>query len=207
MVEILGISTPAPTRRAPATAHRFRDDIQGLRAVAVLAVLGYHAGIPALSGGFVGVDVFLVISGYLITGLLLREIAATGRLSLAGFYARRARRLLPAAAVVLAAVALVSLIALPVTRWYAIAGDIAASALYIVNWHLAARTTDYLVVSRAYVARVSICCRTALLMAAHRLGASPERRPNIAAGSGRGAGSRPTGGTSGLRCAGAARRG
>src|SRR5215210_6325145 len=69
----------------------FRSDVEGLRAVAVVAVVGYHAGVPGLPGGYVGVDVFFVISGFLITGLLWRELAATSRLSLAGFYARRAR--------------------------------------------------------------------------------------------------------------------
>jgi peptidoglycan/LPS O-acetylase OafA/YrhL len=81
--------------------HDYRADIDGLRAVAVLAVIAYHAFPQALPGGFVGVDVFFVISGYLITGIVAREIAA-GRFSLKAFYARRARRILPALAVVLA---------------------------------------------------------------------------------------------------------
>ncbi|WP_324650871.1 acyltransferase family protein [Georgenia sp. H159] len=131
----------APTTvRAP----RFRGDIQGLRAVAVLLVLGYHAGVPLLSGGYVGVDVFFVISGFLITGLTVRELEQTGRLSLRGFYARRARRLLPATAVVFTAVTVLTLVALPVTRWREIAGDVAASAVYLVNWRLADRSIDYL---------------------------------------------------------------
>ncbi|WP_035812737.1 acyltransferase family protein, partial [Jiangella gansuensis] len=67
----------------------FRADIEGLRAVAVGLVLAYHAGLPLVSGGFVGVDVFFVVSGFLITGLILREIETTGRLRLARFYARR----------------------------------------------------------------------------------------------------------------------
>ncbi|WP_074946429.1 acyltransferase family protein [Jiangella alba] len=125
-------------------AQRFRGDIQGLRAVAVLAVLGFHAGLPFMSGGFVGVDVFFVISGFLITGLIDREIGRTGRLSLTRFWARRARRLLPATAVVLGAVAAITLIVLPVTRWPAIAWDIATSALYVVNWRLADESVNYL---------------------------------------------------------------
>ena len=93
----------AATRRAdlplPArSAHR--PEIDGLRALAVLAVVAYHAEVPWLPGGFVGVDVFFVISGYLITGLLVREVETRGRLSVAGFYGRRARRLLPVAALV-----------------------------------------------------------------------------------------------------------
>ena len=78
----------------------FRPDIEGLRAVAILLVVAYHAAVPGFSGGFIGVDVFVVVSGYLITGLLVREMEATGGLDLRRFYARRARRLLPAAALV-----------------------------------------------------------------------------------------------------------
>src|SRR5690606_586713 len=82
----------APARSA---RPRFRGDVQGLRAVAVLLVLAYHAGVPFVTGGYVGVDVFFVISGFLITGLVVREVEQTGRLSLSRFYARRAKRLLP----------------------------------------------------------------------------------------------------------------
>src|SRR5436305_13739282 len=85
----------------------FRPDIEGLRAVAILLVVGFHAGIPILQGGFIGVDVFFVISGYLITRLLIAEIESTGRLSFLGFYARRARRLLPASVLTLIVTVLV----------------------------------------------------------------------------------------------------
>src|SRR5215471_3865395 len=78
-----------------------RNDIQGLRAVAVILVVLDHAGVPFVSGGFVGVDVFFVLSGFLITGLLLAEARATGSISLVDFYVRRARRILPAAALTL----------------------------------------------------------------------------------------------------------
>ena len=87
------------------TTDGFRPDIQGLRAIAVGAVVLCHLGIGPFPGGYVGVDVFFAISGFLITGLMLREVDRTGRLSLAGFYARRARRILPAASVVLLATA------------------------------------------------------------------------------------------------------
>ena len=70
---------------------RHRDDIQGLRAIAVLLVVLAHAGVPFLAGGFVGVDVFFVLSGYLITGLLLADALQSGRVSLVRFYVRRAR--------------------------------------------------------------------------------------------------------------------
>src|SRR5918995_1123593 len=103
----------AASEGSPAEGHLkppkegFRPDVEGLRAVAVGAVLLYHAGVPFAPGGYVGVDVFFVISGYLITGLLLRELEKTGTLSLARFYSRRAKRLLPLTVVVLGAVVLV----------------------------------------------------------------------------------------------------
>jgi peptidoglycan/LPS O-acetylase OafA/YrhL len=126
-----------------------RRDIQGLRAVAVAVVLLFHAGIPGLEGGFVGVDVFFVISGFLITGLIVREVRRTGHLSLLAFYARRARRLLPATAVVFAAIAVATLLVLPSTRWESIAGDLVASSLYVINWRLAASSVDYLASDQA----------------------------------------------------------
>ena len=90
---------PRRERQAPAAPHAFRPDIQGLRAVAVLLVVADHVwGVPG--GGFVGVDVFFVISGFLITTLLVRERRDTGRVDLRGFWTRRARRLLPALLVV-----------------------------------------------------------------------------------------------------------
>src|SRR5918995_19566 len=80
----------------------YRPDIDGLRAIAVAIVVAFHAGVPGFGGGFVGVDVFFVISGFLITGLLVEELRETGSISLSRFYARRVRRLLPALALVLA---------------------------------------------------------------------------------------------------------
>jgi peptidoglycan/LPS O-acetylase OafA/YrhL len=89
-------------------ASAYRADIDGLRAVSVVAVMAFHSGLPFCRGGFVGVDVFFVISGYLITGLLLAEHERHGRISLAGFWARRVRRLAPALLFVLAATLLLS---------------------------------------------------------------------------------------------------
>src|SRR5918997_2828483 len=83
-----------------AMGNQLRGDIQGLRALAVLIVIAAHAGVPFVPGGFVGVDVFFVISGFLIAGLLYREVLASGGFSLGGFWARRARRILPAATLV-----------------------------------------------------------------------------------------------------------
>jgi peptidoglycan/LPS O-acetylase OafA/YrhL len=120
----------------------FRGDIEGLRAVAVLLVLVDHAGLP-LTGGFVGVDVFFVISGFLITSLLLSELVEHRRISLRGFYGRRARRLLPGAVAVLLVTALLTILFIPRTRWVDIAYDIGASAIYGQNWRLAAQAVDY----------------------------------------------------------------
>ncbi|MFB9659877.1 acyltransferase family protein [Glycomyces mayteni] len=143
---------PIPTPAAPAAATKepgarpshWRPDIEGLRALAVGAVIASHIGFFYAEGGFIGVDVFFVISGFLITSLLLREIDRTGRVSITGFYARRAVRLLPAAAVVLAATLAAAWIWLPRTRLPDIATDAAAAALNVVNIRLAREGTEYL---------------------------------------------------------------
>lgn len=136
--------TPSPTG-----SESFRPDIEGMRAVAVLLIMLYHAGIPMVPGGYIGVDVFFVISGFLITGLLLRELEATGTISRTRFYARRIRRLLPAAALVMVAVAVLTFIALPTLRWAGVAADIRWSALYLVNWRFAGQAVDYLAAEEA----------------------------------------------------------
>ncbi|GAA2276975.1 SGNH hydrolase domain-containing protein [Glycomyces scopariae] len=136
---------PAATTKDPsARPSHWRPDIEGLRAFAVLAVIASHIGFYYSEGGFIGVDVFFVISGFLITSLLLREIDRTGRVSIAGFYARRAVRLLPAAALVLAATLAAAWFWLPRTRLPGIATDAAAAALNVVNLRLASEGTDYL---------------------------------------------------------------
>ncbi|MDJ0382030.1 acyltransferase family protein [Streptomyces sp. G-G2] len=131
-------SGPSPHRSA------FRPDIEGLRAVAVLAVLAFHAGIPGMAGGFVGVDVFFVISGYLITGLLVREAITTGRIRLGDFFSRRARRLLPSAAVVLGAVAVAGAWLTVPLRRTGLEYDVVAAALSFANWRFVSQQTDYL---------------------------------------------------------------
>lgn len=138
--------TSSDTRARNSSGRRaaFRPDIEGLRAVAIGLVLLYHAGVPWLPGGFVGVDVFFVISGFLITGLLIREIESDGRVSLRRFYARRAKRLLPATGVVLAFTAGASWLTASVVEWRDFGLDIVSSALYVVNWRLAGRSVDYL---------------------------------------------------------------
>lgn len=127
-----------------ANAHAFRPDIEGLRAVAILLVVAAHAGVPAMAGGFVGVDVFFVISGYLITRLLQAEWEGQGRIDIAGFYARRLRRLLPAFMVVVAAVvAAIWIVYAPIEQGPLLSSALAAS-LYFSNVHYALEATNYL---------------------------------------------------------------
>jgi peptidoglycan/LPS O-acetylase OafA/YrhL len=127
------------------TSATFRRDIQGLRAVAVGLVVAEHVlGVPR--GGFVGVDVFFVISGYLIIGLLLREHDATRRIDLPAFALRRVRRLAPAAAVVLGATVLLAFAFLPAGRAEQTAVDAGWAAVLLANWHFAVAQTDYFAV-------------------------------------------------------------
>jgi peptidoglycan/LPS O-acetylase OafA/YrhL len=137
------VTTPLPASGARQTRPRFRTDIQALRAVAVLAVVVNHLSAGWLTGGYVGVDVFFVISGFLITGHLDKEIADTGRVRLGAFYARRVRRLLPAALLVLGVSVVAAYFLLPYPRWAAIANEAVAGATYWENWLLAARSVDY----------------------------------------------------------------
>ncbi|KQY47500.1 acyltransferase family protein [Cellulomonas sp. Root137] len=136
-----GAATTRPTRRG-AVRTGFRPDIEGLRALAVGLVIVSHAfGFPA--GGFVGVDVFFVISGFLITGLLLKEHARTGRISFADFYRRRARRILPMSTLVLVLTVGASYALYFASRAQQIAVDGLWSLLFSANWRFAAVGTDY----------------------------------------------------------------
>lgn len=121
-----------------------RRDIEGLRAIAVLIVVAYHAGFPGWSGGFVGVDVFFVLSGFLITSLLINERETDGRIALRSFYARRIRRLLPISSVVAVTAVIAALAVLPSTSFSSLGTDVAAAAGFFVNIVFAARGTDYL---------------------------------------------------------------
>ena len=123
---------------------RFRPDIHGLRAVAVLLVVLYHAGLPGLHGGYVGVDVFFVISGFVITGLLLRERAERRRTSLARFYGRRARRIIPAATLVIVVVALATYRVLGPITGNQTAIDARWTAVFLANFHFASEGSNYL---------------------------------------------------------------
>jgi peptidoglycan/LPS O-acetylase OafA/YrhL len=142
-------ATPVPTASVPAATGGeakggFRADVQALRAVAVLLVVLYHAHVPGLTGGYIGVDVFFVISGFLITGLLVREQDRTGRISLLKFYGRRMRRIMPAAALVLIATVVASYHWLGFIRGAYIAEDAEWSSVFLANFHFAAVGSDYL---------------------------------------------------------------
>ena len=128
-------------QRAPKTG--FRPDIEGLRAVAVLAVVLFHAGVPGVGGGFIGVDVFFVISGFLITGMLWREVSTTGGVRLGRFYGARARRLLPASATVGVVTAIGSAILLSPLEVRDVLKDGIACALYVGNYRFAQQGIDY----------------------------------------------------------------
>jgi len=116
------------------STHR-RADIQGLRALAVLLVVAYHAGLP-LHGGFAGVDVFFVISGFVITATLVRELSETGRIRLGHFYARRVRRLFPALTVMLVFVALVGTLGSPIAAQETAGMTGIAATLFSANYYL-----------------------------------------------------------------------
>ncbi|HEX7160833.1 MAG TPA: acyltransferase family protein [Trebonia sp.] len=141
--EKLSAKAEAATGEKP-KGRGFRPDIQGMRALAVGMVVIYHLYPSLLPGGFAGVDVFFVISGFLITGHLLREYHKTGRIALLDFWGRRAKRLVPAAALVLTVTWLASRFVLPATRLADTASQIKASALYYQNWQLAWNAVDYL---------------------------------------------------------------
>lgn len=145
---------PAPSGPARSSGHSalparweglgFRTDIQGLRAVAIVLVLLSHAGFGFAAGGYVGVDVFFVVSGFLITTLLVKEAHDTGKISIAGFYARRARRILPAASAVTIATVVGTWMWFPPTRFDAVMQDAFTVIVYVVNYRFIAEQTEYL---------------------------------------------------------------
>jgi peptidoglycan/LPS O-acetylase OafA/YrhL len=125
------------------SGHSRRQEIQALRAIAVLLVVLFHLWPHAVPGGFVGVDVFFAISGFLITGMLVRDVERTGTVSLTAFWARRARRLLPAPLLVILACAVATAAFVPLTAWDRFFAEFRASTAYVENWHLAATSVDY----------------------------------------------------------------
>jgi peptidoglycan/LPS O-acetylase OafA/YrhL len=120
-----------------------RRDIDGLRGLAVLLVVLFHTQTGIASGGFIGVDVFFVLSGYLITTNLLREAEATGRICLSTFYARRFKRLLPMSCLVLVFIVVAGKFILPKRDWAALSNDVQSAALYYANVHFGHRVTNY----------------------------------------------------------------
>ncbi|SDQ66718.1 SGNH hydrolase domain-containing protein [Quadrisphaera sp. DSM 44207] len=133
-------AVPPDRRHGPG---HFRADVQGLRAVAVILVILYHSGVPRVTGGYVGVDVFFVISGFLITGQLVREMRGTGRIDLLSFYGRRARRLLPPAALVLLTTVVAFRLWGPMLQIEGVALDALFAAVYALNYRLAVQGVDY----------------------------------------------------------------
>ena len=134
---------PARVRAAAPEPRRFRPDIQGLRAVAILLVVLFHAHVPRVTGGYVGVDVFFVISGFLITGQLLRQVHDRGRIRLLSFYAGRMRRLLPPAALVVLATVVGARLWDSIFHVHDVVTDAFYALSYGINYHLAAIGTDY----------------------------------------------------------------
>ena len=123
---------------------RFRPDVQGLRAIAVLLVVLFHAHVPGFGGGYVGVDVFFVISGFVITGVLLRERSTTGSTSILSFYGRRVRRILPAATLVIITTVVASYPLLGPLSGEQTAKDGLWASVFLINVHFAAMGTNYL---------------------------------------------------------------
>lgn len=128
----------------PGVSGHFRPDIEGMRGIAVGLVLLYHGFQAPFTGGFIGVDVFFVISGFLITNLLLNEQARTGRISISRFYARRVRRILPAATLVVLATVFASYYWLGFIAGNQIADDAKWTAVFCANIHFGLLGTDYL---------------------------------------------------------------
>ena len=132
----------ASSRRSASGADSRLPGLDGLRAVAVLAVIVYHAGLGWLPGGFLGVDVFFVISGFLITTLLLAERDRLGHIRLKAFWLRRARRLLPALFLLLAATLTIAVLVAP-DELARLRGDTLAALAYVTNWYLILHQTSY----------------------------------------------------------------
>ncbi|QGH68966.1 acyltransferase family protein [Pseudactinotalea sp. HY158] len=128
---------------------RFRPDVHALRALAVALVVAFHVAPTFFPGGYVGVDVFFVISGFLITGIMLREARDADRISLIRFYSRRARRILPAATTTIVVTVAAGLLLLPPMRWEGLARHALGSSLFFENWLLASESVDYLAEGQA----------------------------------------------------------
>ncbi|MEN1976037.1 acyltransferase family protein [Cellulomonas sp. P4] len=149
MLNEVAAARPVVRRARVRGALTFLPSIQALRAVAVSLVVVFHLWPSRLTGGYVGVDVFFVISGFLITDHLLRSAERGGGIRLGPFYARRVRRLLPAALLVLLVTAVATVVVVPRSLWEQFLTGVAASAVYAGNWLFAARSVDYFAADNA----------------------------------------------------------
>ena len=122
---------------------RYRPYLDGLRCIAVYLVVAFHAGLARFSGGFIGVDVFFVLSGFLVTRILLGDLVGAGRVDFRRFYSRRFRRILPAAAVMLLVTAVAYVIVASPLQAFIAVSDLRAAFLYFANWHFIHLATDY----------------------------------------------------------------
>src|SRR5205085_8502754 len=127
-------------RRAPL---RYRPYLDGLRAVAVYLVVAFHSGLSQITGGYIGVDIFFVLSGFLVTRILVRDLASVGRVQWRRFYARRVRRILPAAVVALVATALVYATVASPSDMLGALGGFRAAFFYVGNWYFIRQSTNY----------------------------------------------------------------
>ena len=164
-------------RIVPRVKWSHRPALDGVRALAIYLVLFFHSGMLAFDGGFVGVDLFFVLSGFLVTSVLFSEIDATGSLRLGQFYARRVRRLLPAAVVVVVATGFVFVLFTSVVRRLTLVGDAQSALLYYANWHFLGQSDDY------FASTLVQQPLPALLVVGHR-GAVLRRLPGGAGGAG-----------------------
>ena len=138
-----GSGTEAPHSGSDTVPTHYRPHLDGIRTIAVYLVVAFHAGLGVLSGGYIGVDIFFVLSGYLVTQVLVRDLAAVGRIRGRQFYARRVRRILPAAAITLVATAVAySVVASPIELLDAL-GGFKAAFLYVANWFFIRQSADY----------------------------------------------------------------
>ncbi|QWF24429.1 acyltransferase [Nocardioides sp. LMS-CY] len=145
-MSVTAAPAPAPAPAAPAdsaTGWGHYASLDGLRTVAVYLVLVFHCGVGAFAGGFVGVDLFFVLSGFLVSSILLRELRTTGTIRLGRFYSRRVRRLLPAAVVVVVATCATSVLVLSSVRRLPLVGDAQSALLYVANWRFISQSNDY----------------------------------------------------------------
>ena len=126
-----------------ATRLGYRPALDGVRALSILLVLFFHAGVAGFTGGFFGVDIFFVLSGFLITSLLLEERVTSGSVSLLQFWRRRLKRLMPAIAVLVVGVNVVSLFMTPAGLYGHLGADTVSSLFFFANWHFITATSSY----------------------------------------------------------------